>query len=107
MIRRLTLTPTTMSLIARRAIARPIASFSSIRFNTTQATSGSGLTTTRQEQEKSGIVDPGEAPKHVVTADVVSGAPSKCLYMSSDFTLAESISSRVAPSLCAHLQAHP
>jgi hypothetical protein len=80
MIRRPTLTPTTMSLIARRAIARPIASLSNLRFNTTKASPGPGITTTRQDQEKSSLVEPTEAPKHVVTADVVSGAPSKYFY---------------------------
>ena len=81
MTQRLTLTPTTMSYIARRAIARPLASFANVRFSTNKATSGTGITTTRQEQEKSGLVEPSEAPKHVVTADVVSGAPSGYLCM--------------------------
>jgi hypothetical protein len=73
---------TTMSLLsqaARRAIPKAIAPLS-IRCNTTKATPGSGLTTTRQEHEKSGLVEPAEAPKHVVTADVVSGAPGMCVY---------------------------
>jgi hypothetical protein len=66
-----------LAQISRRAAARPIASISSIRLSTTKATPGSGLTTTRQDHEKDGLVEPTEAPKHVVTADVVSGAPSK------------------------------
>ncbi|KAG9126053.1 hypothetical protein FRC07_005087 [Ceratobasidium sp. 392] len=64
-----------LSQAGRRVIARPIVSVSNVRLNTTKATPGTGLTTTRQDHEKSGIVEPTEAPKHVVTADVVSGAP--------------------------------
>ncbi|CAE6435546.1 unnamed protein product [Rhizoctonia solani] len=62
------------SQVARRAVPRTVAPLA-VRCNTTKATSGSGLTTTRQENEKSGLVEPAEAPRHVVTADVVSGAP--------------------------------
>ncbi|QRV77607.1 NADH dehydrogenase (ubiquinone) Fe-S protein 4 [Ceratobasidium sp. AG-Ba] len=66
-----------LSQAGRRAIARPIVSFSNARLNTTKATSGTGLTTTRQDHEKSGAIQPSDAPKHVVTADVVSGAPTE------------------------------
>ncbi|CAE7221533.1 unnamed protein product [Rhizoctonia solani] len=65
-----------LSQVARRAIPRTVAPLS-VRFNATKATPGSGLTTTRQDSEKSGLVEPTEAPRHVVTADVVSGAPTE------------------------------
>ncbi|CAE6461415.1 unnamed protein product [Rhizoctonia solani] len=65
-----------LSQVARRAVPRTVAPLSA-RYNTTKATPGSGLTTTRQDNEKSGLVEPTEAPRHVVTADVVSGAPTE------------------------------
>jgi hypothetical protein len=64
-----------LSQVTRRAIPRTAAPLS-VRFNTNKATPGSGLTTTRKDEEKSGLVEPADAPRHVVTADVVSGAPS-------------------------------
>ncbi|KAG8742169.1 hypothetical protein FRC10_001925 [Ceratobasidium sp. 414] len=66
-----------LSQASRRMVTRPVVSFYGIRMNATNATPGAGLTTTRQDHEKSGIVEPTEAPKHVVTADVVSGAPTE------------------------------
>ncbi|CAE6469034.1 unnamed protein product [Rhizoctonia solani] len=65
-----------LSQVARRGIPRTAVPLS-VRYNTTKATPGVGLATTRQDTEKSGLVEPAEAPRHVVTADVVSGAPTE------------------------------
>ncbi|QRW06552.1 NADH dehydrogenase (ubiquinone) Fe-S protein 4 [Ceratobasidium sp. AG-Ba] len=61
----------------RRAIARPIVSFSNARLNTTTGYLWNRPHNHPQDHEKSGAIQPSDAPKHVVTADVVSGAPTE------------------------------